>query len=407
VTAATDRPRSAVRVLGELFRTEPRPDPHPLYQELHARGSSFRSPLGTVYVSGYAACRDALRQPGLHVEDRPLRRRARSVGDGELSPFYDSILFLNGDAHRRVRSVVQSLFTPRALARLEDRLRSFARDLLRELAARPSGAFDAYEDFAWPVQLNSLAALLGVPRPAVAHVRGLMPDLVVLGTPRMWSDDAWRRRAAAASDRLVAFLESLAREADRCAPDGLVRVLVGEQRAGRLARHDLVATLSAVVVAGVETTVGLLANATAAILRQPAVAAAVAAGPLDDRAVDELVRIGTPIHLVDRWVRGGAEVAGAALPDGAHVVLLLGAANRDPAVFPEPDAIDLGRTGPALGFGGGVHYCLGAPLARLHVRIAVPELFAAFPGLRADGPPVLGPHLNPHGYWSVPVRFRP
>jgi cytochrome P450 len=150
--------------------------------------------------------------------------------------------------------------------------------------------------------------------------------------------------------------------------------------------------------------VGLLANAVVAILGRPGIAPRIAGG-LDDRAVTELVRVATPIHVVDRWVRGCAELDGVTLRDGAHVVLLLGAANRDPAAFAEPDVVDLDRSGPTLGFGGGAHYCLGAALARLHVRIALPELTRAFPRLRADGLPVLGPHLNPNGCTTVPVRF--
>jgi len=207
-----------------------------------------------------------------------------------------------------------------------------------------------------------------------------------------------------ASEKLVALLDSLIRDvqgtADGTAPDGLIRLLVDAERSGTLTRDDLIATLSAVVTAGVETTVGLLTNATVAFLRQPGLAA----GPLDERAVTELVRVATPI-VIDRWVHGGGTVDGVALPDRAHVVLLLGAANRDPRAFPDPDVVDPARAVPALGFGGGVHHCLGAPPARLHVQIAVPELISAFPELVADGEPLLGPHLNPSAYLSLPVRF--
>jgi cytochrome P450 hydroxylase len=397
--------RGALRILGGLFGTG-RPDPYPLYRRLHELGSSFRSPLGTVYVVGFQACHDVLRRPALLVEDRPLRDRARTgtSPEAQRSPFYDSLLFLNGDAHRRVRSAVQPAFTPRALSRLADDLQARSAALCARLAARRSPTFDVYADYAWPLQLGTLAALLGVPRERVGIVRDLMPDVILLGTPEMWASRDAAERARVASARLVGFLGELLAGGAAAMPGGLLRLLANRVDEGALSGHDAMATLSAVVVAGVETTVGVVANAVSAVLATAGAAGRLTAGPDDDRAVTELIRMATPIHVVDRWVRGEAEVDGRVLPDGAHVVLLLGAANRDPARFTDPDVLDLDRPGTNLAFGGGSHYCLGAPLARLHVRIAVPALFAAFPGLTADGAPTAGPYLNPHAFWHVPVR---
>lgn len=403
-------------MLTTLLATLPRPDPFPLYAELHQQGESFRSPLGTVYLVSHARCSESLRDPRLAVEDAALRARHRpGWADEAWSPFFDSLLFLNGADHRAVKTVAQSLLVPRALRLLEEGLETATDEVLGALAgaAKAGEAIDVCHDVAWPLQLYTLSTFLGVGPGELDFLPGLMPRLVVLGSPLMWhsADDA--KHAAEASRTLVAFFKRIIEQRSELAArlgarweHGLVHRLLASADAGGLDTSDVLATLVAVVVAGVETTIGLIANAVVEILRDPrGTDFGDLRGPDSTPFVEEVIRLAAPIHIVGRRaLESGTVVAGHEVPAGAHVVLLLGAALRDPAMFPEPNQIDPTRAaGSSLAFGSGPHYCLGAALARIQLRAVVGGLFTRYPQLRLSGEPQLGRHLNPHSYSSVPV----
>jgi cytochrome P450 len=181
---------------------------------------------------------------------------------------------------------------------------------------------------------------------------------------------------------------------------------MAEQARGRLSGDEVLATLVALVVAGVDTTVGLVCNAIAELLTWRRADPLVLDGRLSDQLFNELLRLSSPIHVVGRRAVAGAELDGRSLPEGSHVVLLLGAANRDPRVYADPDRIVPDRRGPvSLAFGAGAHYCVGAALARIQLSAVLPQLLAAFPGLELLEPPTVGPHANPSHYSEVPVSL--
>jgi cytochrome P450 len=174
-----------------------------------------------------------------------------------------------------------------------------------------------------------------------------------------------------------------------------------------LPEDDLLTTAALLLAAGFETTTGLLANSLLALLAHPAEADLLRLGPAElvPAAVEELLRYDSPVQmLIGRTAQQDVTVGDLAVPAGTRVLTLLGAANRDPAVFTDPDRLDLRRNGlPSLSFGGGIHYCLGAGLARLEAQVALPRLLQRFPDIRLDGEPTAREGLALHGYARVPV----
>lgn len=410
MTAAPTLPKGALGLIGELFRPAPRLDPAPLYAALHELGEIFWSPLGTTFVCGYGPCAQALRDPKLLAEDRESRSRHRQQVHRIGSPFFDSLLFRNGPDHRRLKSIAHQYLSERAQASLPDRIARATADRLRALQGATLSRAEIAVDIAWPLQLEALSAVLGLQISEIAFVQPLMDDLIILGSPSMWTSPEAALRADEASTQLVDYFSGVldgVRSGQRTvAPTGLIECLVAEQSRGRLSGDEVLATLVALVVAGVDTTVGLVCNAIAELLTARRTDPSPLDGQLSDQLFNELLRLSSPIHVVGRRAAAGAELDGRSLPEGSHVVLLLGAANRDPRVFADPDRIVPNRRGPvSLAFGAGPHYCVGAALAKIQLSAVLPQLLATFPDLALDEPPTVGPHANPSHYSQVPVSL--
>ncbi|WP_157248127.1 cytochrome P450 [Nonomuraea typhae] len=294
--------------------------------------------------------------------------------------FEEDLVDLSGRDHQRVRRLISRQLTPRRVAALEPKIRQIADELLAEI---PRGAsVDFVAAFARPMPIMTLCALVGVPdadRPYVnAYVTGRVATLP--DEPRALSPGPDMTSPETAE--MVAYLGALIAERRRAPAADLISGMIRQADAEGLADAYLVAAVRLTLVAGHRAVTGLLANGLAMVLRDPALWARLPER-LDD-AVEELLRYVTPIALsVPRHATAPVEVCGAELPEKAVVRCAWGAANRDPARFPEPDAFDPARRDNAhLAFGYGHHFCLGAALARAEIKVALSTLLTRYPGMR-------------------------
>ncbi len=306
--------------------------------------------------------------------------------------------------HTRLRTLVQKAFTPRMVERLRPRIETLVEEALN--AAGERGGMDLVADLAYPLPVTVIAELLGVPVEDRAAFRRWSDALVGALDPVA---PANRRGAVlAARDALHAYLRQVIAERRADPRDDLIsRLVEAEEQGDRLSGPELLAMGVLLLVAGHETTVNLISNGVNALLNHPDQLARLHREPeLIEPAVEELLRYDSPVQLTGRVALEALELGGQRVEPGQMVTLMLGAANRDPRVFADPGRLDLGRDpNPHLAFGRGIHFCLGAPLARLEGQIAIGALIRRFPGLRLAGVPERRPTVTLRGFVSLPLAW--
>jgi cytochrome P450 len=370
-----------------LFTPEVRADPFPLYRRLLTEDPVHDTGFGLWLVSSYDACRSALRDPRFSAEFRTMSDYEETlVAVGRDTPVQALMerlmLFRDPPDHTRLRGLVQRAFTPRMIEALRERTAEVCEGLLDAAQAR-GGELELMADLAWPLPVVVIAELLGVPATERERFRGWAADLALAFDLGMTPERA--ARAEAAQEQFIAFFLELAAERARDPQGDLVTALVqAEEEGDRLSPDELVSNLILLLIAGHETTMNLIGNGTQALLRHPDQLARLRDEPdLAPSAIEELLRFDSPVQLVIRFTREELELGGRIIPKGARVMLLLGAANHDPARFRDPDVLDLGRGDRGhLSFGGGPHFCLGNALARMEGEVVLPALVRRFPDLR-------------------------
>ena len=297
--------------------------------------------------------------------------------------------------HGRLRGAVARVFSRGQVERLRPLVASVAEELL--VAAGPS--FDLIADYAEPLPVRVIADLLGVPEADRGQLRPWSQAIV-----RMYEVErtaAVEDAAIAAATDFAAYLRGLAAHRRHNPGPDLLSQLAAT---GELTEDELVASAILLLNAGHEASVNALGNGVVALLAHPAELARLRDGTLLDTGVEELLRYDAPLQLFERTAKQDTEICGVPIPAGTTIAALLGAANRDPAAFADPDRLDVGRDpNPHLGFGAGLHFCLGAPLARMELRIALETLLRRSPTLAPDGDPVRRPTFVLRGYTSVPL----
>jgi cytochrome P450 len=353
-------------------------DPYPTFDALRALGPVHDHPMpGTPVAVSHAACSELLR-------GRDLGRIWADVEPAADYPAFNllhrnSLLEREGPSHARLRGLVAGAFNRGHTARLEPWVRALAGRLVDELAEqiRAAGRADLIAVVAAALPVEVIAELLGVPEPARSALRAWSNAIVT-----MYEPDPSRERRRAAERAAAEFVEAL-RElvAHRRTNPG--EDLVSDLLAADLDPDELVGTAALLLMAGHEATVNVVGNGVLAPLRHPAQWERLVGDPgLDATAVEELIRYDPPLQLFERTAVVDTTVAGHPVPAGTTIAALLGAAARDPQAFDRPDELDVGRRrNPHLGFGAGVHYCLGAPLARLEVAATLDALRTRLPGL--------------------------
>ncbi|MDX1614623.1 MAG: cytochrome P450 [Candidatus Promineifilaceae bacterium] len=334
------------------------------------------------FVSRYDEVVAALKDDHRFARDPRLALPSGQVNNplGSLADLINNhMLNRDGEEHRRLRNLVSQAFTPRQVAELRPRIQTIADDLLDRVADR--GQMDLIDDYAFPLPITVIAELLGIPVADRNKFR-IWSDAFV--TPDL-SPGATERFGALALE-FVGYLRELF-EARRVAPqDDLISGLLQAEEAGdQLSEGELFSTVVLLIIAGHETTVGLIGNSSLALLQHPDELARLKAEPeLMATAVEELLRYDPPVErALNRWTTEEVELGGRRIPAGQPVILILGAANRDEQQFDDPDDLDIERRpNPHVAFGRGAHYCLGAPLARLEGEIALNTLWRRLPNLR-------------------------
>ncbi|WP_404958238.1 cytochrome P450 [Streptomyces sp. 147326] len=366
-------------------------DPYPAYRELREQGRAvWWEATGQWLVPHYADVSALLRDRRLgrtYLHRFSHEEFGREAPPPEHEPFHvlngNGLLDLEDPAHARVRRLVAKAFTPRTVERLVPAVQRLANGLVERLLA--DGGGDLLATVAEPLPVAVIAELLGVPEADRGLLRPWSAD--ICGMFELRPDEETARRAVRASVEFSAYLRGLiAERRTRPGEDLISGLIAAHDEGGRLSEQEMISTCVLLLNAGHEATVNTTVNGWWALFRNPAELAALRERQDPEKlstAVDELMRYDTPLQMFERWVLDDIRIGDTEIPRGAEVALLFGSANRDPARFGEPDALDLVRAdNPHLSFGAGIHYCLGAPLARR-------ELEASFGALLADGVPPL------------------
>jgi cytochrome P450 len=371
-----------------------RDDPHPCYRRLRERDPVHRSRLADGWVlSRHADILTVLRDPTWSSDERHYTRypryRARGARAGIPDPYAEdraTMLRLDPPDHTRLRGLVSKAFTPRAVEAMRLRIEKRVDALLSNAGAH--GRMELVDELAAPLPVMVIAEMLGVPPEDHERFRRWSDAAILL-----LGDSPVRDRLAGsqAVAELRAYFAAAA-EARRADPrDDLLSALVAAEEAGeRLTMPELLASCVLLLVAGNETTTKLIGNAVLALLRHPGELALLQREPeLIAPAVDELLRYDGPVQLTSRIAREDRELLGRPVRRGQQIILLLAAGNRDPAAFRDPDLLDVRRGDVRhLAFSHGLHFCLGAQLARLETAVALEGLLTRFPKLRLADPQV-------------------
>jgi cytochrome P450 len=400
-------------VLTRLGSPEGWANPYPLYAALHEIGEAVQVEvevgLGEVLIVGYDAINSVLRDPGFRISD--ASRFGEPSPGWRADPVFiqgaDWILNLNAPRHPRIRSLIARAFTPRRITSLEPAITMITDELLDVMADRGAdgSAVEFMHDFAYLLPVTVICELIGIPEADREGFRPLARDLA--GVLEVEVTDAQSLHVInAAATELLAYFTSLAAQRRADPRDDLLSDLlaVSDSDNGKLTSAELLHNLTLLLVAGFETTTNLLGNGLHVVLHDPPSGAALRDGLVSPSAfVEEVLRFDSPVQLTDR-IGYDTKVGGVPVSSGMEVTALLGAGNRDPRRFADPDRFDPMRpdSGP-LSFGAGAHFCIGAALARLEGAVAFPRLLNRFPRIATAGEPVRRGRFVLRGFDELPV----
>ena len=396
----------AGEIFPALLTSEGRADPYPLYASLHELGDVIAQD-GLVLVPGYDAANAVLRDPAFRVADAARYDEVMPGWRDHPSMSAESILTLNPPEHGRIRSLISHVFTQRRVAALEPAIADMTRRFLDDIAERGDGGHvvEFMHDFAFLLPVTVICELMGIPEADREGFRPLARALVATLEP-VSSADQWAA-ADVAAVQLNDYFTTLVAARRGDPRDDLISALAGinDARDGRLSHSELLDNLVLLLVAGFETTANLLGNGLRILLADQLFADDIRDGRVQVAAfVEEVLRYDSPVQMTSRRAAASASVGGRPVTPADEIIVMLGASNRDPRRFTEPNRFNPARVdGGPLSFGGGAHFCIGSALARLEAAVAFPQILARFPRLAAAGEPVRKDGLVLRGYESLPV----
>ncbi|MFF7472592.1 cytochrome P450 [Streptomyces sp. NPDC008092] len=386
-------------------------DPYPSYTELRAGGRvQYFEPTNQWLVPHHADVSALLRDRRL---GRTYQHRfthedfGRGAPAPEHEPFHTlndhGMLDLEPPDHTRIRRLVSKAFTPRTVEQLKPYVARLAGELVDGLVRRGGG--DLLADVAEPLPVAVIAEMLGIPEADRAPLRPWSAD--ICGMYELNPSEDTAAKAVRASVEFSDYLRELIAERRKEPGDDLISGLIEAHDEGdRLTEQEMISTAVLLLNAGHEATVNATVNGWYALFRNPAQLAALRADhSLVPTAIEELMRYDTPLQLFERWVLDDIEIDGTTVPRGAEIAMLFGSANHDPAVFRDPDRLDLARRdNPHISFSAGIHYCIGAPLARIELAASMTALLEKAPTLTLSAEPQRKPNFVIRGLEGLSVE---
>jgi unspecific monooxygenase len=386
-------------------------DPYPAYAELRAQGRvHWFEPTNQWFVPHHADVSALLRDRRL---GRTYQHRftheefGRTAPPPEHEPFHTlndhGMLDLEPPDHTRIRRLVSKAFTPRTVERLKPYVRGLADELASGLVA--AGGGDLLKDVAEPLPVAVIAEMLGIPESDRAPLRPWSAD--ICGMYELNPSEDTAARAVRASVEFSDYLRDLIAARRKEPGEDLVSGLIEAHDEGdRLTEQEMISTCVLLLNAGHEATVNATVNGWYALFRNPSQLELLRSDhTLIPSAIEELMRYDTPLQLFERWVLDEIEIAGTTIPRGAEIAMLFGSANHDPTVFRDPSALDLTRTdNPHISFSAGIHYCIGAPLARIELAASMGALLERAPTLRLAAEPERKPNFVIRGLEGLAVE---
>ena len=379
-------------------------DPFPLYRELRENWRVAHAEIADMWVlTRFEDCRAVLRDPrcGAPEAARTAERMPELDLPEDPTP---SMLFLNPPDHTRIRGLVSRAFTPRRVEALRPQVEAMTDALLDDLAAQGGG--DLVETLAFPLPANVISELVGVPIEDRDWLRPRVADLAATLEPS--ADEAMARAALKSGEEVRGYLRDLV-ETRRAEPrdDLLSALIAASDGEDKLSEEEVLVNTTLIYAAGFETTTHLIGNTVLTLLRHPdALAQLRADRSLVPSAIEEILRYQPPVQIDGRTTFEDIEIGGVTIPEGANVITLLAAANRDPEVFEDPDRFDITRPNPQiLSFSYGIHYCLGASLARLEGQVVLERMLDRFGHWRLVEEPEWRPRITLRGVSSLQVEL--
>jgi pimeloyl-[acyl-carrier protein] synthase len=371
-------------------------NPYPIYRQLQKTEPAYKMPINR-FTSGVWLITRYADVSALFREAHFSNDMSRVIPADQLPGFSKTMIFRDPPDHTRLRSLVSQAFTAKRVRDLEPRIAAIADDLIAR--ARPRGTMDFIAEFAALLPSIVIAELLGVPSADQPQFQA-MADAIARGADhRATAEDQQGSRDAISA--CATYFQGLIDERRRQPQDDfLTSLLAARDVQDRLSEDELLETCSLILLAGYETTVRLLGNGLFTLLSHPDQLALLRQQPaLLPRAIEEMLRFESPVQqAVMRITTEPVEISGRSIPAGEMLSAVIGAANRDPAQFPDPDRFDITRDpNRHIAFATGIHFCLGAPLARTEARVAFARLFEQLPNLRL---------VHDEGDWIPSTRLR-
>jgi cytochrome P450 len=411
-TGAAGSPQAAARSIVASFDLLRLPaafydDPFPTYHAL--RDVSPVHPLGpgSYLLTRYADCIAVYKDPKLFSSDKRAEFKPK-FGDGLLYEHHTtSLIFNDPPLHTRVRKIIAGALNPRAVADMEAPMTALVDRLLDDMEKK--GKADLVADLAAAVPIEVIGNLLAIPH----EERGPLRDwsLAILGALEPLPTREMLARGETAVAEFLDYLRVLvaARRAKPGDPerDVLTRLIIGEQDGAKLTEVELLQNVIFILNAGHETTTNLIGNGLVCLLQWPEEKARLIANPaLIATAVDEFLRFDSPVQLGNRMATAPVTLGGVEMAAGTFITIGIGAANRDPAEFADPDRLDLGRApNRHVAFASGPHFCVGLSIARMEGRVAIGRFLKRFPGYRPAGPAIRGGRARFRGFLEIPVAL--
>jgi cytochrome P450 len=393
--------RFFVDSMSETFRE----DPYPHYDRYRTHRPLVQAADTMWLCFGHADVTALLRDPKLSADER---RATTAIGRPAPGRLDTSLVFMDPPDHTRLRGLVARAFTPKRVADLRPTAEAITAALLDEIrvAEAPGEVVDLIRSLAYPLPVRVICALLGVPETDEASFTRWSRLLARSLDPSVLRSAEADAAIADAEEDLAGYLEGLLSFRRTSPGDDLLSALLAVEADGeRISAREVVDLALLLLVAGHETTVNLIGNGVLALLRAPGQLELLRQSPhLVPGAVDELLRFDSPVQMTQRVATEDLDLGGFRVRAGDEILLVLGAANRDPSVFAKPNRLDVTRDARRhVAFGGGIHHCLGAALARLEGHVALSALLARFSRLELAGSPVRRPTFTLRGLESLPV----